>query len=76
MYAKTRVRILGGFGLTKNLINLNPSTPSRVIFWDNGKENGNYIRIGYMYINGLIQGYIGTMEKNMETTILHPGGYP
>ena len=33
------------------------------LYKDNGKENGNYY-------NGLHRGYIGTMEKNMETTIL------
>ena len=38
--------------------------------WDNGKENGNYKDyrayigiIGYMY-----RGYMGIMEKKMETT--------
>ena len=31
------------------------------IYWDNGKENGNY------YLR--FRGYIGIMEKKMETTI-------
>ena len=37
--------------------------------WDNGKENGNYyIIMGYLL--GLYRGYIGIMEKKMETTII------
>ena len=38
-----------------------------ILVGDNGKENGNYyIIIGY--ILGLYWGYIGIMEKKMETT--------
>ena len=36
------------------------------MYWDNGKENGNYY-------NGLYRdyrAYIGIMEKKMETTIM------
>ena len=33
------------------------------IYRENGKENGNYGSILY-------RGYIGLMEKNMETTIV------
>ena len=32
------------------------------IYWDDEKENGNYY-------NGLYRGYIGIMEKKMETTV-------
>ena len=45
------------------------------LYWDNGKENGNYQNGGcvcvyiYIYIYGLYWGYIGIMEKKMETTI-------
>ena len=35
---------------------------------DNGKENGNYY-----YILGYILGYIGIMEKKMETTTIYWG---
>ena len=41
--------------------------------WENGKENGNYNSI-----LGLYRGYIGIMEKKMETTIVYwgyRGGY-
>ena len=38
------------------------------IFWDNGKENGNYYSI-----MGYILGYTGIMEKKMETTIMGLG---
>ena len=41
------------------------------LYWDNGKENGNYyngLYIGVML--GLYWGYIGRMEKKMETTIM------
>ena len=34
------------------------------LYWDNGKENGSYY-------NGLYRGYIGIMEKKMESDILH-----
>ena len=34
------------------------------LYWDNGKENGNYY---YIYIR--LSGYIGIMENRMETTI-------
>ena len=34
-----------------------------VIYRDNGKEHGNYYSI--------YRGYIGIMEKNMETTIVY-----
>ena len=41
-----------------------------VLYWgnigDNGKENGNYGAIG------LYRGYIGIMEKQMETTVTGP----
>ena len=33
------------------------------LYWDDGKENGNY------YINIVYWGYIGIMEKRMESTI-------
>ena len=36
------------------------------LYWDNGKENGDYY---YRLI--LYKGYIGIMEKKMETTILY-----
>ena len=39
------------------------STPGGMLhglYWDNGKENGNYYSLGY----------IGIMEKKMETTIV------
>ena len=41
------------------------------IYWDNGKENGNYRDYrGYIrVILGLYWGYIGIMENKMETTI-------
>ena len=41
------------------------------LYWDNGKEHGNYRDYrGYIGINyGLYWGYIGIMEKKMETTI-------
>ena len=35
------------------------------LFRDNGKENGKYC----MVFRGIIQGYKGIMEKEMETTI-------
>ena len=42
------------------------------LYWDTGKENGNYQNGGcvcvYIYIYGLYWGYIGIMEKKMETT--------
>ena len=39
------------------------------LYWDNGKENGNYnIIVGY--ILGLYRGSIGIMEKNMEISIM------
>ena len=39
--------------------------------WDNGKEDGNYYSI-----LGLYWGYIGIMEKKMETTIaLDPNAF-
>ena len=42
------------------------------VYWDNGKENGNYY-LGFRvysppYVDG-IWVYIGIMEKKMETTI-------
>ena len=49
------------------------------IYWDNGKENGNYRDYGVYY-----RGYTGIMEKKMETTgdyigiigyVWGPGGY-
>ena len=42
------------------------------LYWDNGKENGNYYNGLYrVYIGYIIGGYIGIMEKKMETTILY-----
>ena len=42
------------------------------IYRDNGKENGNYRNyrdyIGIIY--GSYKGYMGIMEKKMETTII------
>ena len=42
------------------------------VYWDNGKENGNYYIVYWGYIGelcrGYIGGYIGIMEKKMETT--------
>ena len=44
--------------------------------WDNGKENGNYYIttwyiLGYIgSIGGLYWGYIGVMEKKVETTVI------
>ena len=38
------------------------------LYWDNGKENGNYSSI-----LGLYWGYIGIMEKKMETTLVYWG---
>ena len=44
------------------------STSNR-LYWDSGKENGNYRDCrGYIGIIGYILGYIGIMEKKMETT--------
>ena len=52
------------------------------LYWDNGKENGNYYSMlglywdngkengNYYSILGLYWGYTGTMEKKMETTIM------
>ena len=43
------------------------------LYRDNGKENGNYynaLHRDYIgYILGLYLGYIGIMERKMETTI-------
>ena len=37
------------------------------LYWDNGKENGNFCLGFRVYgIYGLYWGYIGIMEKNME----------
>ena len=36
-----------------------------VVYWENGKENGNYF--------GLLGLHIGIMEKKMETTIVYWG---
>ena len=33
-------------------------------YWDHGKENGHYYMVYW--------GYIGIMEKKMETTMRHP----
>ena len=38
------------------------------LYWDNGKENGNYR--DYRAFIGFCWGNIGIMEKNMETTII------
>ena len=38
-------------------------------YGDDGKENGNYYSI-MRYIEGLCRGYIGIMEKKIETTTL------
>ena len=35
------------------------------IYWDNGKENGNYYSMSGIYI--------GIMEKKMETTVVYWG---
>ena len=40
------------------------------LYWDNGKENGNYYNGLYRGCIGLYWGYIGIMDKKMETTIL------
>ena len=40
----------------------------RGLYWDSGKENANYYSI-----LGLYRGYIGIMEKKMETTIVYWG---
>ena len=47
------------------------------LYWDNGKENGNYYnglyrdyRVYTGVILGIYRGYIGIMEKKMETTIV------
>ena len=40
----------------------------RGVFWDNGKENGNY-----QSILGLHWGSIGIMEKKFETTTIYSG---
>ena len=37
------------------------------LYWDNGKENGNYYNGLYW---GYIGFYIGIMEKKMETTTM------
>ena len=37
------------------------------MYWDNGKENGNYYTVGF--ILGLYWRYIEIMDKKMETTI-------
>ena len=42
--------------------------------WDNGKENANYREGLYMGYMGIIRGYIGIMENQMETTIYGLGG--
>ena len=39
------------------------------LYWDNGKENGNYYNGLYRVYIGLIWGYIGIMEDIMETTM-------
>ena len=38
------------------------------IYWDNGKENGNYYN-GDKYRGILYMGFIGIMEKKMETRV-------
>ena len=38
------------------------------LYRDNGQERGNYFMV-YIGIIGYILGYIGIMEKNMETTL-------
>ena len=38
------------------------------IYWEHGKENGNYYSI-----LGFLRGYIGIMEKKMESTIVYWG---
>ena len=38
------------------------------LYWDNGKENGSYCSM-----LGLYWGYIGIMEKKMETTVVYWG---
>ena len=39
------------------------------LYRDNGKENGNYYSIIGVYI-GVILGYIGIMEKRVDTTTI------
>ena len=42
------------------------------LYWDNGKENGNYrdYRVYIGVILGIYWGNIGRMENKMETTIM------
>ena len=41
------------------------------LYWDNGKENGNYYKGLYRDYRGIVfKGYIGRMEKKMETTVM------
>ena len=37
--------------------------------WDNGKENGNYYIVYDRLYIGFFGGYIGIVEKKMETTV-------
>ena len=37
------------------------------LYWDNGKEHGNYCNVGVCRVRW---GYIGIMEKTMETSIM------
>ena len=50
------------------------------IYWDDGKENGNYYHIGVIYRGNVKEngnyyywGFIGMMKKKMETTIVYWG---
>ena len=43
------------------------------LYWDNGKENGNYYNGLYRGQIGLYWGYIGIIDKKMEATIVYCG---
>ena len=43
------------------------------IYWDNVQENGNYYIVYWGYIGELRRGYIGIMDKKMETTTTYIG---
>ena len=52
-----------------------------MVYWDSGRENGNYrgysdsigVYRDYMNMGYIYMGYMGIMEKNMETTIVYWG---
>ena len=59
------------FGLAKSCLEAQVMSG---FYWENGKENGNYRDCrGYIGIIGYILGFIGRMEKKMETTIVCQG---